>query len=219
MKKRLIFTLLIVMAMLITACGGDANKNTDKQDDTTIPANAVAYADSKTGKYLEENMNEENCRMKFSTTASNVATIMDVAVKGQNSYVDMSINGQSVKYISAEGNNYFVDDASKLYYVASDEFIAQTGDLTSSMFNTTDMKTATVTAGTKELNGKSYESEQIAFSGVTKDYLYDNDALKYIVTSTAGQEIVMEIFEISSDVPDTLFQLPEGYTEAQIPAE
>jgi len=66
-----------------------------------------------------------------------------------------------------------------------------------------------------EIDGKSYDYEEYFKSGDSLKYCFDGDQLKYmLMTSSDGKVNKIEFLKVTSDVPDTLFDLPSDYKEA-----
>ena len=70
--------------------------------------------------------------------------------------------------------------------------------------------------GTREIDGKTYDTEELIVEGASAIYCFDGDDLAYIISSFEGQEAVMKIVEATDKVDDSLFVIPEDYTVMEI---
>ena len=66
--------------------------------------------------------------------------------------------------------------------------------------------------GTREVNGKTYDTEEWIIEGASSIMCFDGDDLVYMIGSFEGIEMIMKIIEVSDSVDDSLFEIPADYT-------
>jgi len=79
-----------------------------------------------------------------------------------------------------------------------------------------DVDMGAFTTGTKEIDGKTYDTEELIVEGASAIYCFDGDDLVYIISSFEGQEAVMKIVEATDKVDDSLFEIPADYTMMEL---
>ena len=67
-------------------------------------------------------------------------------------------------------------------------------------------------SSTREIDGKTYDTEEWIVEGASSIMCFDGDNLAYMIGAFEGEEVVMKIIEVSDDVDDSLFEIPDDYT-------
>lgn len=141
------------------------------------------------------------------------------AKQGDKSYYEVKIDGETSKYLMADGNTYYIVDDQKAYYTYQNN---QTY-LNKIEVGLEELLNMEYTSGEEEIDGKKYDyNEYVNFASfaikpfeasnsATRLYFKGND-LKYIKTISGDHEETLEV-EISNNVDSNLFKLPEGYSE------
>lgn len=225
MKKilTLLLVLILVPAVMMTGCGGSETSDSDKPEaaqteenaedtNTAVDADTEGMGDLLSGAYVDMMKNNEYL-MTYKTTmdfegqpAEIEATI---AVMGDD--MVMTSNGQGFEStIIMKGDTvYMVDHAGKTVtsWAQSEEGMGgmETGAI--------DTDGITYLGSGKE-DGLVYEEYSAVDSNVK--YYFDGKELVKIATAMGGQTIVMEILEMSKDVPASMFDIPAGYQEIKM---
>lgn len=223
MKKifTLLLVLVLVLGMMLTGCGGSETSDSDKPEaaqpeekaeDTNTAADTEGMGDLLSGTYVDM-MKSNEYLMTYKTTmdfegqpAEVEATI---AVMGDDMVMTSSGQGFESTIIIKGDTVYMVDHAGKTVtsWAQTDEGMGgmETGAI--------DTEGITYIGSGKE-DGLAYEEYSAVDSKVK--YYFDGKELVKIATTMAGQTIVMEILEMSKDVPASMFDIPAGYQEIKM---
>lgn len=231
MKK--ILTLLLVLVLVLTAilngCGGSESSDSDKPEATQTEqnseeANTAAEAagaedvdtegmgDLLSGTYVDMMKNNEylmtyKATMDFEGQPTEVEAT--IAVMGDDMAMTSDMQGLESTIIIKNDKVYMVDHASKT--VTS--FVQAQDDSSAMETGAIDMEGVTYVGNGKE-DGLVYEEYSTVETNVK--YYFDGKELKKIATAIEGQTIVMEILEMSNDVPASMFDIPDGYQEIKM---
>jgi len=104
---------------------------------------------------------------------------------------------------------YTIDHNSKMVVKMALQADAQT--MTADILEEEDVNLETMKTGTRTIDGKEYDTEEWIVEDGTSIMCFDGDDLKYIVGTYDGEEIVMKVIEVSDDVDDSLFVIPDDY--------
>ena len=215
MKKLLsIVLVLLLAAAALSGCGGSADNASQEgtqqesaqngQPDTE-PANSEfdEMGDLLSATYVDMMKNDQYL-MKYKASMDIEGQTMNVeatiAVSGDKSAVKSSGNGFESFMIMKDGKVYMIDDASKT--ITS---WAQTQNDQSEAFSTDGLEYV----GSGKEGGLVYEEYKTADNNVK--YYFDGKDLVKISSVVEGQTVVMEILEMSNDVPAGMFEIPAGY--------
>jgi len=66
--------------------------------------------------------------------------------------------------------------------------------------------------GSREIDGKKYDTESWVMDGDKVTMCFDGNKLAYIISDPGTGEAVIKILDYSADVDDSLFNIPSGYT-------
>lgn len=225
MKKilTLLLVLFLVLAVMLTGCGGSESSDSDKPEAALTEENAedtdvVADTDTEglgdllSGTYVDM-MKSNEYLMSYKATMDFDGQLTEVestiAVKGDDMAMNSNMQGLESVMIIKDDTLYMVDHASKT--VTS---MAQPQDGASSMeTGAIDMEGITYVGNGKE-DGLVYEEYTTAEANVR--YYFEGKELKKIATTIGGQSIVMDILELSTDVPASMFDVPAGYQEIKM---
>lgn len=221
MKKILILLLvmLLVPAMLLTGCGGseaapEAEQPADAEEEQIEETSegmegmgdllSAAYVDMmKANKYLmsyKATMEYEGQSMVMEATVAVVGDDMAMTSKGEGMESSMIIKGDKI---------YMIDHASKTVtsFMQSQDMVDQmdTGTIDTEGINY---------LGTGKEDGLVFE-EYATLNGSMKYYFDGKELVKISVDSDEGN-MVMEILEMSDDVPADMFEIPTGYQQIEM---
>ena len=225
MKKllTLLLVLVLMLAMMLTGCGGSESTDSDKPEasqtkenpedsNTAADADTEGMGDLLSGTYVDM-MKSNEYLMSYKATMDFDGQLTEVestiAVKGDDMAMNSNMQGMVSVIIIKDDTVYMVDHASKT--VTS---MAQPQDGASSMeTGAIDMEGITYVGNGKE-EGLVYEEYSTAETNVR--YYFDGKELKKIATTIGGQTIIMDILELSTDVPASMFDIPAGYQEIKM---
>lgn len=210
MKKILFFLLILALIpAMMTGCGKTQKAAEPAVDSAKITQNeeidksTAGMGDLLSGAYVGMMKNDEYL-MKYKATMQFEGQTMDVqstiAVSGKNTAMISSSNGVESTMIFKDNVVYMVDHANKMVT----EW-AQTAQDTTGTIDAADM--TFVGSGTEE--GLAYE--EYATSGGSVKYYFKGKDLVKISTKMEGQTVVMEILEMTDQVPASMFEIPAGY--------
>ncbi len=81
------------------------------------------------------------------------------------------------------------------------------------------IETSKYNTGKESVDGTEYDYEEYKDEeeGTTEKYYFSGEDLKYIKTTDAnGQEEIMKVVKLSSDVEDSIFNLPADYQKVEV---
>ncbi len=221
MKRILILLLILVLfsAMMMTGCGGsesesDASQVENEQNEQSEAASeeldgmgdllSAAYVDMMAdNEYLmsyKATMDFEGQSMEIEATVAAVGDDMAMATSGEGFESNMIIKGDKI---------YMVDHGNKM--VTS--WIQDQDMMDSTETGTFDAEGITY-IGSGEEDGLIFE-EYSTLDGSVKYYFQGKELVKIAVT-TEGQTMMMEIIELSDDVPASMFEIPAGYQQVEM---
>ena len=213
MKKVLsiLMILLLTMAMM-TGCGGSSGTAENDQTETSQNEQAEnADADIDTGEMGDllsatyvDMMKSNEYLMKYKASMDVEGQAMEVeatiAVSGDDMAMQSSGTGFDSSMVIKEGKVFMIDHGSKT--VTS---WAQTQEDSTEVFDADGM----TYVGSGKEDGLVYEEYNTADNNVK--YYFEGKDLVKISTAMEGQTVVMEIIEMSNDVPSSMFEIPAGY--------
>ena len=214
MKKQLSFflILLLVLAAMMTGCGEEAVTTETEQPESDAvveeeaDANTDELGDLLSGAYVDMMKNDEYL-MKYMATIDFEGQAMEVeatiAVSGDDSAMISKTNGMESTMIFKDDTTYMIDHASKTVTKWIQPEMEETGTIE-------DIEAGDLTyVGSGEEDGLVYE-EYSTGDGSVK-YYFDGKDLVKMSTIVAGETMVMEILEMSNNVPSSMFEIPSGY--------
>ena len=74
-----------------------------------------------------------------------------------------------------------------------------------------DVNPADVKAGSREIDGKTYDTEEWSIDGAKSVLCFDGDTLAYMIGELEGEETVMKILKTDDKVDESLFEIPADY--------
>lgn len=178
------------------------------------PVDLSGFLGTKTGKFYSR-FADGRMYMEYETEMEGQVISVISASNGDRTYSETKMGGASLGVNIMVGEDmYTIDHASKMVIKMSLQANAQT--IAGAVLEESDVDMGTFTTGTKEIDGKIYDTEELTVEGATVIYCFDGDDLVYIISSFEGQEAVMKIVEATDKVDDSLFVIPEDYTVMEI---
>jgi fructoselysine-6-P-deglycase FrlB-like protein len=210
MKKVLsvLMVLLLVMA-LMAGCGDSAGsaENDQETSQNEQADNAAAdigeMGDLLSATYVDMMKNNEYL-MKYKASMEMEGQTMDVeatvAASGDNYAMLSSGSGFETAMVIKDDKVYMIDHASKTVtsWTKTQEDETEAFDADGMTY-----------VGSGEEDGLAYE-EYTTTDGSVK-YYFDGKKLVKIATTAEGQTVVMEILEMSNNVPADMFEIPADY--------
>lgn len=214
LKSILAIILVISLALVVTGCG-----NNDE-------ANKENNAESKTYAVLSKAFSGDSYIM---TLEGNIDlgegvenSTMTLAMRGEDIYMDVNATSGHLTIMYKDNTTYVVSHEDKMYMTAegkNEEIFAEEDMFVFSKEDLADIETAKYNTGKEEVNGTEYDYEEYKDeeAGTTEKYYFSGEDLKYIKTTDAnGQEEIMKVIKLSSDVEDNVFDLPTDYEKVQM---
>lgn len=225
MKKfvKLLLIVFLASSMLLTGCGGAGaadevqmqSEQSEKAADgsggetaDTAKVNTEGMGDLLSSAYVDM-MKGNEYLMKYKFTMDYGGQSMEVeatiAKKGEDMATISDMLGTETTTIIKDSKVYMVDHNSKTVTA-----MAQTPDESAVAAGSGSINMDGVTyLGTGNEDGLVYE--EYSTSECKVKYYFDGKKLVKMAVDVNGQTMVMEILEMSKDVPDSMFEIPAGY--------
>ncbi len=226
MKKILAILLVAMMVFALAACGNnetpqgnenipDTSQNTptpeaDEPTESSDPVDLSGYLSTKTGKFYSQ-FDDGRMYMEYEMEMEGQKMSIISATDGNKTYSETKIGGVSTGVSVMDGEYmYTIDHASKMVVKMALGADAQT--VAASVIEESDVDMGDYKTGTREINGKTYDTEEWIVEGASSIMCFDGNDLAYMIGAFDGTEMIMKIVEISNNVDDSLFEIPEDYT-------
>lgn len=210
MKKLLIVMTAVFMLFAFTACGGGGEPAGGEKDQPKTEEKAQ----EKQGKYLEI-LKSAKYYMEYEAAMTMDGQKTDVSAKcaidGDDLYVETKGESISSKMLIKDGSMYVIDDGAKqiIKMEASleglEDAVIEAGE-----------NTEFIEKGVGQVNGEKLEYEKYKTEGETVYFYLDDGKLKYIVSGSGENEVVMKIHVFTDQLPPGIMELPKDYTEIGI---
>ncbi len=234
MKKLLSILLILMMIFCFAACGGDEpavdeggqdgqqqeqqpadggdeqQGEPDQQEEVPadIPEELEGYLATKTGKFYSQFAGK--MYMEYEMEMEGQTFTMISATSGDKSYSETIIGGVSTGISIMDGETmYVIDHASKMVMKMGLQADAQT--IAGTIVEESDVDMGDLKEGTREIDGKTYDTEEWTIDGAASIMCFDGDDLVYMIGAFEGEEMVMKIIEANNKVDDKLFEIPDDY--------
>ena len=179
-----------------------------------IPFGMTGFLGTKTGRFYSR-FADGRMYMEYEMEMEGQVMSMISATNGEKNYSETRMGGAAVSASVMDGETmYVIDHASKMVIKMSLQANAQT--IAGAVLEESDVDMGTFTTGTKEIDGKTYDTEELIVEGASAIYCFDGDELAYIISSFEGQDAVMKIVEATDKVDDSLFEIPTDYTMMEL---
>ena len=178
------------------------------------PMDLSGYLGTKTGKFYSR-FADGRMYMEYEMELEGQTMTMISATNGDKTYSETKMDGAAVSASVMDGETmYVIDHAGKMVIRMGLQADAQT--IAGAVLEESDVDMGAFTTGTKEIDGKTYDTEELIVEGASAIYCFDGDDLVYIISSFEGQEAVMKIVEATDKVDDSLFEIPADYTMMEL---
>lgn len=225
MKKTIQMMLVLFLAMSLCACGNSEDKdNSPPKEDTVIQNNEnslqqedasqnneelSAWMKSKTGKFYSQ-FKDGKMTMEYEMEAEGMKMRVLSVTNGTKVYSETIVDGQSMgSTLMDEEFMYIVDHSSKMIIQMNLE--EDTQQIVDTLIEEETADLSTLVSGTKEVNGKTYETEELLEEGAKVILCFEKDELAYMITEMDGEEYIIQVIQMSNTIDESLFELPEDY--------
>lgn len=227
--KKVISTLTIIMLLsvtliLLTGCtdnketntldtvqttNGETEKNNETISNEEETEELTGYLGTKTGKfyskfngkmYMEYEMEYDGQKMNMISATNGTKTYSETKLNGVSSGVSIMENGVL----------YTIDHTNKMVIKMTTN-IPDTNTVATSIIEESDVDMNNLKTGTREIEGKMYDTEEMTIEDTSVVMCFDGKDLKYIISSIGGDDYIMKIVKTSEEVDDKLFEIPTGY--------
>ena len=197
-KSSLIAILLVAAAIAITGCGAKKDKTYNTLGKTLL---GDTYIMELEGDNLEE---------------TGEKTTLTIAKKGDNILQEVKVGEEKMSIIFKDNTTYLVVHEQKIYMKTEGR---DESSLSEDAFLSKDeleaLKTQEYKTGKESIDGKEYDYEEYYDSEnkITERYYFDGNELKYVKSADSdGEEQIMKVVKLSSEVDDSIFNIPADYT-------
>ena len=178
------------------------------QDDD--PIDLSGYLGTKTGKFYSQ-FADGRMYMEYEMEMEGQTMTMISATDGDRTYSETRMGGTSMGVSIMIGEDmYTIDHASKMVIKMS--LGADTQTIAGAVLEESDVDMGDYKTGTREIDGKIYDTEEWIVEGASSIMCFDGHDLAYMIGAFEGEEMIMKIVEVSDDVDDSLFEIPDDYT-------
>lgn len=229
MKKLLTLLLAITMVISLAACGGDDDKTptggndtnppTTQQDDPGTagqdePVDLSGFLATKTGKFYSQ-FTDDKMYMKYEMEVEGEKMTITSATAGDKTYSETKLGDFSAGVSIMDGEDmYTIDHASKMVIKYTMQADAQT--IAGAVLEESDVDMGDYKTGTRQIDGKTYDTEEWIVDNAASIFCFDGDDLVYMIGAFEGEEVIMKVIEISNNVDDDLFEIPADYTVMEL---
>ena len=196
-KLSLIAILLAAVAIAITGCGA-------KKDRTYNTLGKTLLGDT----YIIEIEGDDLAETGEKGT-------LTIAKKGNNILQEVKSGEEKMSVIFKDNMTYLVVHNQKIYAKAEGR---DESTLPEDAFLSEDeleaLKTQEYKTGKESVDGKEYDYEEYYDSEneITERYYFDGNELKYVKSiDSNGNEEIMKVVKLSSEVDDSIFDIPADY--------
>ena len=149
--------------------------------------------------------------MDYELVIDGQLTRMVTATKGDKAYMENYLNGEATGCSIIDGKDmYVVEHSSKLIIKMALQNDLMT--VASKVITENDVDMTQLEKGSREIDGKKYDTESWVMDGDKVTMCFDGNKLAYIISDPGTGEAVIKILDYSADVDDSLFNIPSGYT-------
>lgn len=220
-KLTLIVLLIASLAFVVTGCG---NKNNEENDIVLNNNETNDNGKSKTYNAFNKVFADGDYVMSLEGKTDMGEGIEDVAMtvaaKGDNIYMDVKATSGNATIIYKDNTTYMIVHDNKMYMTTEgkDESISE--DMTFvTKEDLSEMENQEYNTGKEEIDGNEYEYEEYTDDkqGITERYYFSGNDLKYVKSiDEDGTEEIMKITKMTSEVDDSLFEIPSDYQKIEM---
>ena len=192
----------------------EAPDETPVPDADSDPIDLRGYLGTKTGRFYSQ-FADGRMYMEYETEMEGQTMTMISATDGDRTYSETRMGDTSMGVSIMIGEDmYTIDHASKMVIKMS--LGADTQTIAGAVLEESDVDMGDYKTGTREIDGKTYDTEEWIVEGAASIFCFDGDDLAYMIGAFEGEEMVMKIVEATDKVDDSLFEIPEDYTMMEL---
>lgn len=174
-----------------------------------IPFGMTGFLGTKTGKFYSR-FADGRMYMEYEMEMEGQVMSMISATNGDKTYSETRMGGAAVSASVMDGETmYVIDHAGKMVIKMGLQADAQT--IAGAVLEESDVDMGDLKTGTREIDGKTYDTEEWIVDGAASIMCFDGDDLAYMIGAFEGEEMVMKIVEVSDKVDESLFEIPTDY--------
>lgn len=213
LKSILAIMLVISLALVVTGCGNNEENKENNAKSKTYTVLSKAFSGDSYIMTLEGNMD-------LGEGVEN--STMTLAMRGEDIYMDVDATSGHLTIMYKDNTTYVVSHADKMYMTEegkNEEIFAEEDMFAFSKEDLQYIETAKYETGKEEVNGTEYDYEEYKDeeAGTTERYYFSGNYLTYIKTTDEdGAEEIMKVIKLSSEVDDSIFDLPTEYQKVEM---
>ena len=197
-------------AIWVDLSGELANSAPDADQQDGEQVDLSGYLGTKTGRFYSQ-FADGRMYMEYEMEMEGQTMTMISATDGDRTYSETRMGGTSMGVSIIIGEDmYTIDHASEMVIKMSLGTDTQT--IGGAVLEESDVDMGDYKTGTREIDGKTYDTEEWIVEGASSIMCFDGDDLAYMIGAFEGEEVVMKIIQVSHDVDDSLFEIPDDYT-------
>lgn len=220
MKRLLTVLIALLMVVSLSGCGNtDTNKDPNTNDPSVSevnkdPVDVVdmnTYLGTKTGKFYSQ-FTDGKMYLEYEMEMEGTLITVISATEGDKVYSETLMGGMSAGVTIMDGADmYVIDHASKMVIKMANA-VGQEAMAGTSVIEEEDVDMGDLVRGTREIDGKKYDTEEWIVDGDSAVMCFDGDDLVYIISGFEGEEMMMKIAKFDKKVDPKLFEIPDDYT-------
>lgn len=228
LKLFLVILLVLVVAFAVTGCGKkneENNANTATTENSTKAENNETKTEStssKTVNALSKLQGDYVMALEGKTEedGEEITMSMTIATKGENIYADVKAEDEHATIIYKDGTTYLIAHDEKMYMTQEGKEEDAFSDMTFITKEDLDeIKKEECKTGKETIEGTEYDYEEYTDSKTNEveRFYFTGDELRYIkAIGEDGNEELMKVNTLSSDVDDSLFEIPADYQKVEL---
>lgn len=222
MSKKTKIILMTIFLIIITVIIGTFIIVNQHKTAERVPESEQSKS-TKTSQLYDKILNEKEMTLTKILDEDNKIFI---AIKDNKGYKEVTLNGNTEKYIVKDGNTYYLDEFNEKYYKyqSNDTIITEVKEQFQALCNNSFLK------GKESIEGKNYKYEEVSgFQDFLFNYelavndlefaktrlYYDGENLKYVKTTVGDNNELLEIKISFKGVKDNYFEIPESYSNGE----
>ena len=190
----------------------EAEETEAAEDEAEVSDTGLSFKDTKTGKYFSQFEGDKLYMDMEVRSAETGVMSMVIATDGEKSYVNTTIVGMgNTEMISTKDTLYMLDRQNKIAYQSAVQSDAEATTSSATVIKEDDVDMSDYTVGTYTIDDTTYDTEEWVIDGANCIVCFDGDDVVYMITSDGQVEVFMKFNEISTEVDESLFELPSGF--------
>lgn len=221
LKLFLVILLIAVVALAVTGCGKKDEENKAATENNTKEENKESTTESGSSKTVNAlSKLQGDYVMSLEGKSEGETMAITIAVKAENIYADVKTDDEHATVIYKDGTTYLIEHSEKVYMTQEGKAEDMLSDMTFiTKEDLEEVKKQECKTGKETIEGTEYDYEQYTDNeeNVVETFYFSGKDLRYIkyVDEDENEEI-MKVNTLSSDVDDSLFEIPTDYEKIEI---